>query len=113
MEPKDKKPRKSPEIVSIGSGKRDMISTQQFNVPLVADKILTDGVSDWYSVIDIAKFAYGKALKDDRRRVRKNIWNVRKELLKRGCLLITEGLPVEHVKIYTGDPVERQYAEVL
>jgi len=108
---KDRKPRKPPQIVRIGM--RDVLSTQRFNVPMVADKLITDAVNDWCSIIDIARFVYGKALKEDRCRVRKYIWHLRKELIKRGYLLLTEGRPVDVVKIHVGSPLEDQYAATL
>ena len=80
-------------------GKREMISTGQFNIMLVADKIIRDGVNDWLSISEIAKFVYGKSFLANNKRVRNYIWQLRRALIERSYLLITEGRPIEHVKI--------------
>jgi len=96
-------------IVNIGN--REVISTGQFNTPLVADKILRDGVNDWLSISEIAKFAYGKSFLANNRRTRAYVWQLRRELIRRGHLLITEGRPVEHIKIFVaGSEHELQLA---
>ena len=106
-----KKSRQKPEVISFGN--RQVISTQQFNTPVVADKMITDAVNDWFAISDIAKFVYGKSFQANNRRVRQNIWALRRELLRRGFLLISEGRPVEHVKIYVKSPMETEIATAI
>lgn len=106
-----KKTRQKPEVISFGS--RQQISTQLFNTPLVADKMITDAVNEWFAISDIAKFVYGKSFQANNRRVRQNIWALRRELVQRGFFLISEGRPVEHVKICTNSPMETQIARAI
>jgi len=94
-------------------GKRQVTSTGQFNMPLVVAKITEQGIDDWIPVSDIAKFVYGKAFKANNDRVRHYLWNVRRNLLARGFLLITEGRPAESLKIFVGGDYERSLAEPL
>lgn len=102
--------RLAPEVITIG--KRQVISSGQFNVPLVATKLIEDGVNDWVSVSEIAKYAYGKSFLANNRRVRGKLSVLRRYLIPRGFLLITEGRPVEHLKIYVeASAFERQLAE--
>jgi hypothetical protein len=106
------KTRTPPTIIPFG--KREVISTGQFNAPLVAEKIIRDGVNEWVSVSEVARFVYGRSFKTNNDRIRRCIWNLRRELLRRGFLLITEGRPVEYVKIFvSGSGLEKQIAEKL
>jgi hypothetical protein len=105
---------KNPPTV-IQFGKREIISSAQFNVGLVADMISREGINEWLSISEIAKFVYGRSFLANNKRVRGYIWRLRKELIHRNCLLITEGRPVEHIKIFVdgGAEQERQAAEVM
>lgn len=105
------KQRPLPTIISIGN--REVISTGQFVPDLVAEKIIRDGINEWVSISDLAKFAYGKSFLANNQRVRGYIWKMRRDLLVRGFLLIAEGRPIEHVKIFVGSGQERQLAKPL
>lgn len=103
--------RAKPELVVVG--KREIISTGQFNVDLVVDKIIRDGKDEWVSVSDIARLAYSRSRKDTNKLVRRYIWRLRRAMLARGHLLLAEGRPVEHVKIFIGGAHETQLATFL
>jgi hypothetical protein len=89
---------------------REVISTHQFNCELVAQMIIEKGVNEWVAISEIAKFAYGKAFLANNKRIRAHIWRLRRHLILKGYLLLAEGRPAEHLKIYAGGELERQNA---
>jgi hypothetical protein len=105
------KTRLPPEVVPFG--KREIISTGQFNLMLVAEKMIREGINEWVSVSDLAKFVYHRSFLANNKRVRSNLWQLRRELLRRGFLLISDERPVEHVKIYAGGELENQHASAI
>jgi len=90
--------RKQPTVVELDG--REVISTNRWNEPLVADKMMREAINKWITLNEIVKFAYGQINKANKKRARGYLWSLRRGLLGRGHLLITDGRPTEALKIF-------------
>lgn len=94
--------RPKPALVRVGA--RAVSSDGRWHHSLEADYVLEHGLKRWITVAELAR-TLGLATPSTKKRVRKNLAGLFKELLSRGFLLVREpcgnGQRVERVKIFS------------